>query len=53
MAAGAESSPSEVAMKAAPDVNSQTVASIVDSLLAELRPRIVEEISRKLAAEKK
>ena len=53
VAAGAESSPAEVAMKPAPDVNSQTVASIVDSLLAELRPRIVEEISRKLAAEKK
>jgi hypothetical protein len=53
VAAGAESSPSEVATKAAPDVNSQTVASIVDSLLAELRPRIVEEISRKLATEKK
>jgi two-component system chemotaxis response regulator CheY len=53
VAAGAESTPSEVATKAAPDVNSQTVASIVDSLLAELRPRIVEEISRKLATEKK
>ncbi len=53
VAAGAESSPSEVSMKAATDVHSQTVASIVDSLLAELRPRIVEEISRKLAAEKK
>jgi len=54
VAAGAESSPVEVS--AAPgtaSMNSQTVASIVDSLLAELRPRIVEEISRKLAAEKK
>lgn len=55
VAAGAEGSPVEAS--AAPGtpagMNSQTVASIVDSLLAELRPKIVEEISRKLAAEKK
>ena len=54
VAAGAESSPVEASAQAtSAGVNSQTVASIVDSLLAELRPRIVEEISRKLAAEKK
>jgi CheY-like chemotaxis protein len=54
VAAGAEASPSEVGVPPqAKSVDSQTVASIVDSLLAELRPRIVEEISRKLAAEKK
>ena len=54
-AAGAETSPSVSAGSAetASGVNSQTVASIVDSLLAELRPKIVEEISRKLAVEKK
>src|ERR1700722_2932356 len=51
VAAGAETSPcdnsaSTQVMSAA---NSQKVASIVDSLLAELRPRIVEEISKKLA----
>ncbi len=54
-AAGAETSPSVSSGSAetTPGVNSQTVASIVDSLLAELRPKIVEEISRKLAVEKK
>ncbi|MGA8431851.1 MAG: response regulator [Candidatus Sulfotelmatobacter sp.] len=54
-AAGAETSPgvSSSSAETTSAVNSQTVASIVDSLLAELRPRIVEEISRKLAVEKK
>jgi hypothetical protein len=54
-AAGAETGPSvsSGSAEATPGVNSQTVASIVDSLLAELRPKIVEEISRKLAVEKK
>ncbi|HEY6765064.1 MAG TPA: response regulator [Candidatus Sulfotelmatobacter sp.] len=54
VAAGAEASPSDVSTPAAPvaTVDAQTVASIVDSLLAELRPRMVEEISRKLASEK-
>ena len=55
VAAGAEANPSEAATSgpSASGVNSQTVASIVDNLLAELRPKIVEEISKKLAAEKK
>jgi CheY-like chemotaxis protein len=54
VAAGAESTPIEaLAPGISAGMNSQTVASIVDSLLAELRPKIVEEISRKLAAEKK
>jgi hypothetical protein len=43
VAAGAESSPEEVAADAGSDI-----ASIVDSVLAGLRPKIVEEISRKL-----
>jgi two-component system chemotaxis response regulator CheY len=51
VAAGAEATPSE-ATASAVGVDSQEVASIVDNLLAELRPRIVEEISRKLAAKK-
>jgi hypothetical protein len=54
VAAGAESNPVEAsATGTSAGVNSQTVASIVDSLLAELRPKIVEEISKKLAADKK
>ena len=55
VAAGAEANPSEAAASSAASsgLNSQTVASIVDNLLAELRPKIVEEISKKLAAEKK
>ncbi len=36
-----------VSAKAFPDSN--TIASIVDSVLADLRPRIVEEIAKKLA----
>ena len=43
-AAAAESAP---ATAAAPDPSA--IASIVDSVLADLRPRIVEEIARKLA----
>jgi len=51
VAAGAETSPcdSSASTQIMSAANSQTVASIVDSLLAELRPRIVEEISKKLA----
>jgi hypothetical protein len=50
-AAGAEKSPEEVA--AASSAESKAIANIVDSVLAELRPKIAEEIARKLSAEKK
>ncbi len=36
-----------------PAAASNTIASIVDSVLSELRPKLVEEISKRLAAEKK
>ena len=45
VAAGAESNPTEVAAEGSSD---PAIASIVDSVLADLRPKIVEEISRKL-----
>ena len=32
--------------------DSASIASIVDSVLAEMRPKLVEEIARKLAAKK-
>jgi CheY-like chemotaxis protein len=49
VAAGAENSPEE----AASDFESDpAIASIVDSVLADLRPKIVEEISRKLGKKK-
>jgi len=51
VAAGAEKSPEEVA--AASSAESKAIANIVDSVLAELRPKIAEEIARKLSAEKK
>jgi CheY-like chemotaxis protein len=51
VAAGAERSPEEVA--AASSAESKAIANIVDSVLAELRPKIAEEIARKLSAEKK
>ena len=44
VAAGAEKHPEECASASDP----RAIASIVDSVLAELRPKIVEEISRKL-----
>lgn len=47
VAAGFESSPEEVTAD-----NGSDLASIVDSVLADLRPRIVEEISRKLGKKK-
>jgi CheY-like chemotaxis protein len=55
VAAGAESAPEDhSASPAAPSaVDPSAVASIVDSMLAEMRPKIMEEITRKLAAEKK
>jgi CheY-like chemotaxis protein len=45
VAAGAESAPEEAAVDFESD---PAIASIVDSVLADLRPKIVEEISRKL-----
>jgi hypothetical protein len=48
VAAGAEKSPEEVV----PGADPKSIASIVDSVLAELRPKIVEEISRKLGERK-
>ena len=48
VAAGAESQPEEPAnFDADPEI-----ASIVDSVLADMRPRIVEEIARKLGKKK-
>jgi two-component system, chemotaxis family, chemotaxis protein CheY len=49
VAAGAEGSSAEVSVDAASD---PSIASIVDSMLADLRPKIVEEISRKLGKKK-
>ena len=48
VAAGAESSPEEVA---ALD-NDPEIANIVDSVLADMRPKIVEEIAKKLGKKK-
>jgi two-component system chemotaxis response regulator CheY len=48
VAAGAEKRPQEAASASDP----RAIASIVDSVLAELRPKIVEEISRKLGEKK-
>ncbi len=50
VAAGAEKSPEA---STASSAESQAIANIVDSVLAELRPKIAEEIARKLSAEKK
>ncbi len=46
-AAGAEKSPEAASAEESPEI-----ASIVDSVLADLRPKIVEEISRKLGKKK-
>jgi two-component system, chemotaxis family, chemotaxis protein CheY len=53
VAAGAEASPeaSPQASSAAPE-DSGEIASIVDSVMAQMRPKIVEEISRKLGKKK-
>jgi CheY-like chemotaxis protein len=51
VAAGAEQNPQEAA--AAPESdNPKSVASIVDSVLADLRPKLMEEISRKMSEKK-
>ena len=49
VAAGAEKAPEEAR---ASDSDSDDIASIVDSVLADLRPKIVEEISRKMGKKK-
>ena len=51
VAAGAEKAPEEVPAESASE--SAEIASIVDSVLADLRPKIVEEISKKLGKNKK
>ena len=51
VAAGAEQIAQEVSA-AAQHANAADVASIVDSVLAGLRPRLMEEISRKMAEKK-
>jgi hypothetical protein len=55
-AAGAEESPRAMAAAAAAEgsasasaTDARTIASIVDSVMADLRPKIVEEIAKKLA----
>jgi two-component system chemotaxis response regulator CheY len=48
VAAGAEKAPEEAREAGEPD----EIASIVDSVLADLRPKIVEEISRKMGKKK-
>jgi CheY-like chemotaxis protein len=48
VAAGAEKSPSEADAESDPEA----IASIVDSVLADLRPKIFEEISRKMGKKK-
>ena len=50
VAAGAEKAPEEVS--SASESEPAEIASIVDSVLADLRPKIVEEISRKLGKKK-
>ena len=47
VAAGAEKAPEDVQ-----EGESEEISSIVDSVLADLRPKIVEEISRKLGKKK-
>jgi two-component system chemotaxis response regulator CheY len=50
VAAGAEKSPEEAS--ASEESDAQGIASIVDSVLADLRPKIFEEISRKMGKRK-
>ena len=49
VAAGAEKAPAEVSSEG----ESDEIASIVDSVLADMRPKIVQEISKKLGKKKK
>jgi CheY-like chemotaxis protein len=50
VAAGAENRPKDATEEAEPDPDA--IASIVDSVLAQMRPKIVEEISRKMGKKK-
>jgi hypothetical protein len=50
VAAGAESAPQEPETATDPDAGE--LASIVDSVLADLRPKIMAEISRKMGKKK-
>jgi len=52
VAAGAEKSSEEGSAAVSSD-EARNIASLVDSVMAELRPKIVAEISKKLASEKK
>jgi CheY-like chemotaxis protein len=54
VAAGAEKAPAEVPTEAETETESESaeIASIVDSVLADLRPKIVKEISKKLGKRK-
>jgi CheY-like chemotaxis protein len=52
VAAGAEKSSEEGSAAVSAD-EARNIASLVDSVMAELRPKIVAEISKKLASEKK
>lgn len=49
----AEPEPAVVSPSPEPASDPKAIASIVDSVLAELRPKIVEEIARKLSADPK
>jgi hypothetical protein len=49
VAAGAEKTPEAASATSDPDAG---IASIVDSVLAEMRPKIYEEISRKMGKKK-
>jgi len=51
VAAGAEKAPEEAPAESGSE--SAEIASIVDSVLADMRPKIVEEISRKMGKKKK
>jgi CheY-like chemotaxis protein len=48
-AAATEGTPAAAAASSAASTDANTIASIVDSVLADLRPKIVEEIAKKLA----
>jgi hypothetical protein len=50
VAAGAEKAPEEASPESGSDP--EAIASIVDSVLAEMRPKIYEEISRKMGKKK-
>jgi hypothetical protein len=49
MAAAAAEGSSSASSSTSTTTDAGTIASIVDSVMADLRPRIVEEIAKKLA----